>query len=212
MLTMIVLIVVEFIYKLKEKKLNEFFKVVIILAGAGIIAVGANFTNLWSTYEYGKVSTRSRSELTSNAEDKTSGLDRSYVTDYSYGKMETFTLLIPNFMGGSSEGALGKGSDTYKILQQNNVPNPEKIIKQLPLYWGPQDFVYGPVYAGAILCFLFVLGLFIVKGNTMVAACSYHTRHYACLGKESDVVHEYFPRLHPGLRQVPCSFHDHSDS
>ncbi|MGD0709791.1 MAG: YfhO family protein [Bacteroidales bacterium] len=165
MLILFILIIVEFINKFKEKKLKEFFKVIVIIAGAGILAVGVNFTNLWSTYEYGKASTRSKSELSSNAADKTTGLDRSYVTDYSYGKMETFTLLIPNFFGGSSEGELGKSSDTYKILQQNNVPNPEKITKHLPLYWGPQDFVYGPVYAGAILCFLFVLGLFIVKGK-----------------------------------------------
>lgn len=165
MLMLFVLVVIEFIFSLREKKLKEFFKVIVILAAAGILAVGCNFTNLWSTYEYGKASTRSKSELTSNAEDKTSGLDRSYVTDYSYGKMETFTLLIPNFVGGSSEGELGKSSDTYKALKENSVPNPEKITKHLPLYWGTQDFVYGPVYAVAILCFLFVLGLFIVKGK-----------------------------------------------
>lgn len=165
MLIIFVLIIAEFIYKLKEKKLKEFFQVIVILAFAGILAVGTNFTNLWSTYEYGKASTRSKSELTSNSEDKTTGLDRSYVTDYSYGKMETFTLLIPNFMGGSSEGELSRSSETYKFFKENNVPNAEKIIKSLPLYWGPQGSTYGPVYAGAILCFLFVLGLFIVKGK-----------------------------------------------
>ena len=117
MLIIFVLIIAEFIYKLKEKKLKEFFQVIVILAFAGILAVGTNFTNLWSTYEYGKASTRSKSELTSNSEDKTTGLDRSYVTDYSYGKMETFTLLIPNFMGGSSEGELGKSSKHTKFLK-----------------------------------------------------------------------------------------------
>jgi hypothetical protein len=167
MLIIFVLVVFEFIYKYKEKKLKEFFKAVIILFAAAFLAIGTNFTNLWSTYEYGKESTRGKSELTANLEDKTSGLDRSYAVAYSYGRMETFTLLIPDFMGGSSDGELGKGSDTYKALQQNNVPTSEanKFIKHLPMYWGPQGSTYGPVYVGAILCFLFVLGLFIVKGK-----------------------------------------------
>ena len=164
-LIIVALSIAEFISKYKEKKLNVFFKAVLVMGIATFMALGTNLTNLWATYEYGKYSTRSRSELTSDKEDKTSGLDRSYVTAYSYGKMESFTLLIPNYMGGSSNGSLSKSSDSYKALQENNVPNAENYIKQLPLYWGPQGSTEAPVYAGAILCFLFILGLFIVKGK-----------------------------------------------
>jgi hypothetical protein len=164
-LIIVILGIAEFITKFKEKQLKVFFRAVIVIAGAAFIALGSNITNLWVTYEYGKYSTRSKSELTSDMADKTTGLDRSYVTAYSYGKMETFTLLIPNFMGGSSSESLGKSSDTYKVLKENNVPNPEKMIKGLPMYWGPQGSTEAPVYAGAILCFLFILGLFLVKGK-----------------------------------------------
>jgi len=72
--------------------------------------------------------------------------------------------MIPNFHGGASGGELSKDSETYQVLKENRVPNANKIIKQLPLYWGPQPFTSGPVYVGAIICFLFVLGLFLVKG------------------------------------------------
>jgi hypothetical protein len=165
MLTVVVLGIAEFISKFREKKLKSFLKTVAVLGAAFIMAIGANVSNLWSTYEYGKDSTRSKSELTSDIADKTNGLDRSYVTAYSYGKMESFTLLIPNFMGGSSSGELSKSSDTYAALKKNNIQSPEKIIKGLPLYWGPQGSTEAPVYAGAIMCFLFILGLFIVKGK-----------------------------------------------
>ncbi len=74
-------------------------------------------------------------------------------------------LLIPNLMGGASGGELSESSETYKFLHQNNVPNAKKIIKQLPLYWGPQPFTEGPCYIGAIAIFLFVLGCFIVRGS-----------------------------------------------
>ena len=165
MLALVILGIAEFIGKFREKKLKAFLQSVAIIGAAMIIALGANISNLWATYEYGKNSTRSKSELTSDIADKTNGLDRSYVTAYSYGKMESFTLLIPNFMGGSSSGELSKSSATYAALKEHNIQNPEKIIKGLPLYWGPQGSTEAPVYAGAIMCFLFILGIFIVKGK-----------------------------------------------
>jgi hypothetical protein len=165
MLTIAVLGIAEFVSKFREKKVKSFLKTVAVLVGAMLLAFGTNVSNLWATYEYGKESTRSKSELTSDMADKTNGLDRSYVTAYSYGKMESFTLLIPNFMGGSSSGELSKSSDTYAALKSHSIQGPEKIIKELPLYWGPQGSTEAPVYAGSIMCFLFILGLFIVKGK-----------------------------------------------
>ncbi|MFA4852533.1 MAG: YfhO family protein [Bacteroidales bacterium] len=165
LLIIIILGMAELVSKFKEKEFKKFFRAIGILVICLFLAAGANIANLWSTYEYGKDSTRSKSELTSDKANKTTGLDRDYATDWSYGKMETFTLLIPNFMGGSSQQELTKSSDTYKALKENGIQGSEKFIKSLPLYWGDQPFTSGPVYVGAIMVFLFILGLFIVKGK-----------------------------------------------
>jgi hypothetical protein len=135
----------------------------VLLIGA-LLAVSTNTASLWGTYEYSKYSIRGASELSSEKENRTSGLDKDYATAWSYGKLETLTFLIPNLYGGSSGGELSKNSETYDVLKQNRIPNAENIIKQLPLYWGPQPFTSGPVYVGAIVIFLFLLSLFIVKG------------------------------------------------
>lgn len=166
MLMVVILGIVEFIGKYKEKKIKEFFKATVIMLAALFIAIGVNITNLWSTYEYGKYTTRGKSELTADAANKTSGLDRDYATSWSYGKMETFTLLIPNFNGGGSED-LSASSNSYKALIENGYPKAQalKAVKGLPTYFGAQPFTSGPVYAGAIMCFLFILGLFLVKGK-----------------------------------------------
>ena len=73
-------------------------------------------------------------------------------------------MLVPNIVGGGSYGELGENSETYKVLSQNGVSGAEEVVKQMPTYWGPQPFTSGPVYVGAIICFLFILGLFIVRG------------------------------------------------
>ena len=95
---------------------------------------------------------RGKSELTNDLDNKTSGLDKDYATAWSYGKAESFTLLIPNFHGGASQGELGTDSETFQAIKQS--PQARTLIKQLPLYWGTQPFTSGPVYAGAIVCFL----------------------------------------------------------
>jgi hypothetical protein len=160
-------ITIAYFYKAyKEKLLLQFGKAVGVLAIAGLIAFGANFSKLWFTYDYGKDSIRGPSELTSNASNKTSGLDRDYALSYSYGVAESFNLLIPNLMGGSSSGDVGTGSKTYEFLKQNgfNSNQAEKYVSQLPTYWGQMISTSGPVYIGAIVVFLFVFGLFAVKG------------------------------------------------
>ncbi|PKP39038.1 MAG: hypothetical protein CVT98_03605 [Bacteroidetes bacterium HGW-Bacteroidetes-15] len=151
---------------IKEKTYNKFLKAVGVLALAGVLAVGANFSRLYFTWESGKYSIRGASELSSNDEDRTSGLDKEYATAWSYGKTETFNLLIPNLMGGSSAADFGTNSNTYDFLIKNRVPpaQAKAIVAQLPAYWGPQPMTSGPVYIGAIVIFLFVLGMFILKG------------------------------------------------
>ena len=157
----------ELVHAIKEKRVTQFVKTGMVLFFAAILAIGANIEKIWTTYEYGKYSTRSQSELTidGDQDNKTSGLNKDYATSWSYGKMETFNLMIPNLMGGASGSELSEDSDVYQVLKKNRVPNAKNIIKRMPTYWGDQPFTSGPVYIGAVICFLFVLGAFIVKGR-----------------------------------------------
>jgi hypothetical protein len=165
LLIVLVMGFVELIQAYKQKSFSPFFKTIGILLIAVILAVGANFSKLWTTYEYGKYSIRGASELTHDKDNKTSGLDKDYATDWSYGIDETLTLLIPNFKGGASYGSFDKDSETYEFIKQaQGTGYANQIVNQLPGYWGTQPFTSGPVYLGAILIFLFVLGIFILRG------------------------------------------------
>jgi len=156
-------VIVQFIYAIKDKTIANFFKSSAVLAGAAALAIAVNITPLLLTEEYAKESIRGKSELTLDPKASKDGLSEEYAFEYSYGVGESFTLLIPNFNGGASAGALSKNSETYKFLKDRNVPNAPQIIKQLPLYWGDQAFTAGPVYFGALVLFLFILGFFIVQ-------------------------------------------------
>ena len=156
----LVFILTEFIYSLREKEIPKFFKSSLILIVPLVLSVGMNFSSIYSTYEYGKYSTRSKSELETIDSNKTSGLDRDYITQWSYGVDETLTLLIPNFKGGACK-PFDKSSETVTVLRRNNAA---QYVNQFQQYWGTQPWVDGPVYVGAIVVFLFILGLIIVKG------------------------------------------------
>jgi hypothetical protein len=150
----------------KSKYLVRFWRVTVFMILAVIFAIGSNMANLWTTYEYSKYSMRGQSELERMQQDATTGLDKDYATQWSYGIGETLTLLVPNYAGGSSTGSLSRDSQTYKTLINNNVPEgrANQLIKRLPLYHGDQPFTSGPVYVGALVLFLFVFSLFVVKG------------------------------------------------
>jgi hypothetical protein len=152
---------------IKSKDFKPYTKAIGVLVLAAVLALGANFSRLYFTYESGKYSIRGASELTTNQGDRTTGLDKEYATAWSYGVTETLNLLIPNLMGGASAADFGTDSHTYKFLIENRVPQGQAraIVKQLPAYWGPQPMTSGPVYIGAIVVFLFILGLFVMKGN-----------------------------------------------
>jgi hypothetical protein len=162
-LVLILIGVVQFVKDLKANNLTSFAKRSGVLVLAALLASGTAISRLSTTMEYGEESTRGKSELTTDLDNKTSGLDKDYATSWSYGVAETFTLLIPNFHGGASQGSLTTDSETYQAIKR--APNAKQLIKQLPLYWGTQPFTSGPTYAGAIVIFLFVLGLFFVKSE-----------------------------------------------
>src|SRR5688572_4008303 len=159
--------IVELIFAIKDKWLPDYFKRVAILGLGALLAVGVSFGRLYATYDYGKYSIRGKSELTSTPtapQSESGGLDRDYAFNWSYGVGESITLLIPDFYGGASTYSLDDKSETFKALIGVGAPDGQArdIIKNLPLYWGDQPFTSGPVYLAAVICFLFVLGLFLV--------------------------------------------------
>lgn len=161
--------VVELIFSIKEKQISSFLKTSGMLLAAAAIAIGMNATSLLVTNEYSKATMRGDSNgLTADTQNSQQGLNRDYITQWSYGVDETMTLLIPNFKGGASGVNLTPDSETGKKLASLGAPDVDKILKenQFPLYWGSQPFTSGPVYIGAVICFLFVLGLFLVDKRT----------------------------------------------
>ncbi len=166
MMLMLLFGIAELVGALRNKQMIHFAKSSAVILVAVVIAVLTHTTNLWATWEYGKATIRGKSELTSQKENRTTGLDKDYATAWSYGVAETGTLIIPNFHGGSSMGTLSTNSETYKLLLENNIPRKqaEAFIGGAPTYWGTQPFTSGPVYIGSIVIFLFVFGLFVIKG------------------------------------------------
>jgi hypothetical protein len=160
--------VVYLIYAIKEKTLTQYFKASAILLVAALLAITPSLGKLIPTMDYTKETMRGGAVLKTNAEGKTesSGLELDYAYQWSYGIGETFTLLIPNLAGASSVYNIGENSETYKVLLQTGQAS--QFVKQAPMYWADNEyktFTSGPVYAGAIICFLFLLGLMIVKGR-----------------------------------------------
>ena len=147
----------------KKKELPHFFKASGILALAAVVGICINISNLYHTYEYSKETMRGKSELKQEgpaANQTSSGLDRDYITNWSYGIGETLTLLVPNVKGGSSSAPL---SQSEAAMTKAN-PMYGGLYAQFPQYFGDQPWTAGPVYVGAFVMFLFILGCFIVKG------------------------------------------------
>ncbi len=158
-------VIAQFIEAVMTKEFGHFIKASAISLVAIVIGVLCNFANLHTTYDYGKQTTRGKSELTiksdgsSNKEIKTEGLDRDYVTAWSYGLGESWTLLIPNSKGGST-AAIGPDNSALRKAD----PQFQQNIAQSNQYWGDQSFTEGPVYIGAGICLLFVLGMVFLSG------------------------------------------------
>jgi len=160
LLCLVVFVIVEFIFSIRQKQIVSFIKRSAILIIPVLLAVGMNFAFLYTTYEYGKYSIRGKSDLVSPDSKITSGLNRDYVTQWSYGIDETLTFLIPNFKGGANI-PFERNSETVTALRKNNAG---QYVSQFTKYWGTQPWTDGPVYVGAIVFFLFILGLVIIKG------------------------------------------------
>ncbi|MFK5856904.1 MAG: YfhO family protein [Bacteroidota bacterium] len=161
---LLIIVIVYGIFKLIEaitsKQYAHFFKATGILLVAALLAVSTYTTNLWATYDYGQDTMRGKPELTKDAANKSSGLDKDYITAWSYGVGETWSFLIPNVKGGAS-GLLGN----VDAIEEADPAYRNAISQQSNSYWGDQPGTSGPVYIGVIVMFLFILGLFIVNNK-----------------------------------------------
>ena len=146
---------------IRDKQLNVFLKKFVVLLAGLVVAIGINIGNFWGTYSYSSETMRGGTELTISDGDETArgGLSREYITNWSYGIEETFTLLIPNAKGGAT-GPLGDHDRAMEAVE----PNYQGIVGSENSYWGNQPFTSGPVYVGAVVLFFFLLSLFYVKG------------------------------------------------
>jgi hypothetical protein len=157
----------EIVQAFKEKRIDKFALGAGLCLVMGLTAAATNTSRIWTSTDHAKETNRGGTELVStdptNVNKADGGLDKEYAYNWSYGKLESFTLLIPNFSGGASGGgALDDDSEVYKTLNRIGVDkaNATQFTQSLPTYWGDQTFSGGPSYAGAVICFLFVLGLF----------------------------------------------------
>ncbi len=146
---------------IRQKRMAHFWRATAVCAAGAVIGVCLNLSNLYHTWEYSKESMRGKSELVKkqSANQSASGLDRDYITQWSYGIGETWTLLVPNTKGGASVPLVESKTAMEKANPEFNV-----VYQQMGQYWGEQPGTQGPVYVGAFVLMLFVLGLFIVKG------------------------------------------------
>ena len=163
---------IELVAAVRAGRFPDFLKRTALLGLGAALAVGVSFGRLYTTLEYSKYSNRGRTELKALApvapgqapaagpDEAGSGVDRDYAFQYSYGVGETITLLIPNFYGGASAMPLGPDSNLAKAGL------PAEYLASMPTYWGQQSYTAGPVYMGAVVCFLFILGLFVVDKRT----------------------------------------------
>ena len=156
----------------RKKLLPQYFKAIGVMTLGVLLALGLNATNILATKEYADTSTRGKSELTINPDGSpkvsVDGLDYDYITEYSYGKLESFDLFIPNFMGGGSSDQFPNNSEAVQeLLKVGATPLEARqfLNEQIPFYWGDQPIVAAPAYIGAVMIFLAVLALFLVRGR-----------------------------------------------
>ncbi|MBR5476213.1 MAG: hypothetical protein IKV17_05280 [Bacteroidaceae bacterium] len=166
LMTLLILAIVYLVYAIKEGTLKQYFKSSAVMLAAAVLAALPAIGQLLPSADYAKDTMRGGAVLKQEGVKESSGLDIDYAFQWSYGKAETFTLLVPNLYGGASGYDLGTDSETYRIFSQAYGPRQAaEVVKQMPAYWGPQPGTSGPVYVGAVVCLLFVFGIFVVRGR-----------------------------------------------
>jgi hypothetical protein len=207
LLSIIILMCIELFHAVKGKKMQSFLKALGFLAGATLLAIAVNASILWSTYDYGTETIRGKSNLKSTTQEPSTGLDKEYAYQWSQGVGESLTFLVPNAYGGALPSAepISEDAATVKVFTNKGIPQDQatqyaqQITSQIiPLYWGTKPMTSGPFYFGAVICFLFVLGLIIVRnrlkwwlaGTVLLTLFLSFGRNLPFL---SDIFFNYFP-------------------
>lgn len=204
MLLVLLLGLAYLIDAVRNRQLPHYFRSVGLLVLAVALGVLTNATALLATREYAQWSTRGPSPITINPDgtekEDVSGLDREYITQYSYGIFESLNLWSPRLMGGASVESLGEDSKTYEFLIDQGVPRSQALdfTQNLQLYWGEQPGVAAPAYIGAVVLFFFLLGLLLVRGRarwwllggTLLSLMLSWGKNFPLL---TDLMIEYFP-------------------
>lgn len=205
-IALLIYVGIELYHAVKTKTTKDFLKSFGYLAAAALLAIAVNAGMLWTSYEYGAETIRGKSNLKTEKSEPNNGLDREYAYQWSQGLGESLTFLVPNAFGGASgAGNLDENSEVAKTLATKGIPAEQLMpamqqLSQIGLstYWGDKQFTSGPWYFGAIICFLFVLGLFIVKNRikwwilsaSLLCLILSFGRHLPFL---SDLFFDYFP-------------------
>jgi len=204
-IALLIYVGIELYHTIKSKSSKDFIKSFGYLAAASVLAIAVNAGMLWTTYEYGTETIRGKSNLTTDKSEPNNGLDREYAYQWSQGVGESLTFLVPNAYGGGSGPNLDEKSEVAKALAAKGIPAEQLLpamqqLSQVGLstYWGDKQFTSGPWYFGAIICFLFILGLFIVKNRikwwilsaSILCLLLSFGRHLPFL---SDLFFNYFP-------------------
>ena len=205
-IALLIYVGIELYHAIKSKTTKDFLKSFGYLAAAALLAIAVNAGSLWTTYEYGAETIRGKSNLKTEKSEPNNGLDREYAYQWSQGLGESLTFLVPNAYGGASgSGNLDENSEVAKALSTKGIPAEQLMpamqqLSQIGLstYWGDKQFTSGPWYFGATICFLFVLGLFIVKNRikwwilsaSLLCLLLSFGRHLPFL---SDIFFDYFP-------------------
>ena len=171
-LIMLMFLVAVYLYNsLKKSQSKIFFKSFFVLFSSVIISVLMNAPAILSTMEYSEFSTRSKNEITINPDgslkESVSGLDKNYITEYSYGILESINLFVPKFMGGSSAETIKEDSELMSFIKTLDPQQGQQVYQYSKMYWGDQPIVAAPAYIGATVLFVFFLGLLLVKNINM---------------------------------------------
>jgi len=204
-IALLIYVGIELYHAIKSKSSKDFIKSFVYLAAASVLAIAVNAGMLWTTYEYSTETIRGKSNLTTDKSEPNNGLDKEYAYQWSQGVGESLTFLVPNAYGGGSGPNLDEKSEVAKALAAKGIPAEQLLpamqqLSQVGLstYWGDKQFTSGPWYFGAIICFLFILGLFIVKNRikwwilsaSILCLLLSFGRHLPFL---SDLFFNYFP-------------------
>jgi hypothetical protein len=167
LIALLILLIIELVAAIRSKTIPVFLRSLAYIGCATLLAVMVNASTLWSTYEYSKDSIRGQSNLTKNVNEASTGVPKDYAYEFSEGVGETLTFLIPNAYGGSTQGPTNDDSHVVKVLTDKGIDatQAQGFARSLPLYWGDKRFTEGPWYFGAIVCFLFIFGLFVIKNR-----------------------------------------------